>query len=403
MKSYKVNIVLDQLICKDEGDGPGNAEPYIWAAFFKIDDDTVAINQYRIEGKRTIEKPVQVHFSLGSHNNLSSQAINIEDDGVDAGDIVPIPAVVGSWTTTLKPSLVPDPANNNRFVDLPGVAGVLYFLLEEDNVTDFASSQGHLAFNNFFEEKINYFFHSFDLFGSFAEIKSKKLPGQNVEPKDLYDIMKRKSEELVKELREEGSKLVERTIQYNTLPVFWPAILINPDDNLGDDMQLVSNITLDEMNGTTIHFEKSFGGSAPELSGGGFSPASDGSFTITGHISATELPVSLPPFTTTDPSVKGAMIYKDVNFEGEQRFLIPGRYSLGERTVHGFIISASTFDNAIDSVKVDSGYYIQLFKAPDFSGEMLEITHDTPMAWLDDNWRDQVSSIIVGSLTERIG
>lgn len=403
MNSYKVNIVLDRLICHDEGDGAGNAEPYIWAAFFKIDNDTAEIIDSVIYGRIDKEKPVQVHFSLGSHNNLSSQFIDIAADGMDAGDNIPIPETVGTWSTTLKPTSIPNPDNNNEQIPLPGVAGVLYMLLEEDNVTDFASSEGHKAFNQFFEDKLNYFFRSIDFPKIFDAAKTKKNPGENPDSKDLFTVILEKVKEFKKEIRDEGEAVVKSAVISHTWPWELLPLAYDKDDTLGDDLQIISNIELDETAAATKNFTITWGATPGQIGGGGLAPASDGIFTITGYFAATEIPRSFPPLTDSDPTVKGATIYMNVNFEGESRFLKTGKYSFGERVVRRFNISASPFDNAIDSIKVDSGYYAQVFKAPDFTGEMMEITHDTPVAWFDDNWRDQISSIIVGSLTERLG
>ena len=33
----KLRLELDRILCHDEGDGWGNAEPYLWTVFFEVD------------------------------------------------------------------------------------------------------------------------------------------------------------------------------------------------------------------------------------------------------------------------------------------------------------------------------------------------------------------------------
>lgn len=36
-------VVISEIVCHDEADGPGDAEPYLWAVLFKIDGDNYVI------------------------------------------------------------------------------------------------------------------------------------------------------------------------------------------------------------------------------------------------------------------------------------------------------------------------------------------------------------------------
>ncbi len=129
-------INLNPLDCHDEGDGIGDAEPYLWTIFFKCDGSTLAVSDAgKIEGSAlTFPTP-------GSHGNLNR-------DDVGAGDTVFIPSVLGSFNDSVIPIPVA-PAIQPLLgqEDLPGFFGVVVVLMEEDNVTDAGAEAGHQALN----------------------------------------------------------------------------------------------------------------------------------------------------------------------------------------------------------------------------------------------------------------
>jgi Protein of unknown function (DUF3892) len=143
-----VTITLDQIVCIDEGDGPGDAEPYLWTVFFKIDGDSVALGDSGyLVGHITTSR------TDGSHGNLYN-------DDVGGGDTVHVPAIIGWWQTTLRPipiapqwkQLIKD---KKGWDDIPGSAGVLCVLMEEDNLPDSAAVTGYNALATTFEAKLN--------------------------------------------------------------------------------------------------------------------------------------------------------------------------------------------------------------------------------------------------------
>jgi hypothetical protein len=136
---------LIDLFCTDEADGPGDAEPYLWPVFFKIDGDSYAVDSTGLIGFPTIVnilgdlRPDGTNKPGGGHNNVGNHDVGEDED-------VPIPQSVGEWITALKPIPVNDP--NFRLVlgeDLQGIAGVVVVLMEEDGWPNDVATTGYAA------------------------------------------------------------------------------------------------------------------------------------------------------------------------------------------------------------------------------------------------------------------
>jgi hypothetical protein len=141
-------LVLDRILCIDEADGAGNAEPYLWTLFFKIDGDTFCLNALNLKGTITVDR------RYGGHGNLPYDP----EDGVDAGNDLPIPPSLGRWDTTLTPIPVVPPIKYRRggvFKDIAGTIGVLCVLMEEDELSNSAAIAGYNALCSSFEAKMN--------------------------------------------------------------------------------------------------------------------------------------------------------------------------------------------------------------------------------------------------------
>lgn len=141
----KLNVTfkLDKLHCYDEADGLGNAEPYIWTIFFKIDGTTCWLNEsLMLQGTAT------VFATPGSHGNLKNTDVN-------AGDTVPIPATIGYQNMILTPIPVPDSVKKLGTNDIPAFAGCIVVLMEQDNVTDKGAESGHQALNLAIKDALN--------------------------------------------------------------------------------------------------------------------------------------------------------------------------------------------------------------------------------------------------------
>lgn len=135
-------VELTRIHCHDEGDGPGSAEPYLWAVFFAVGGSTITVSpSLALVGEAITQ------FTPGSHGNL----VNTD---VDDGEDIPIPPSIGEWQTVLKPIPVPD-SLSDVVDDVGGVAGVVVVLMEEDNVSDDGAEAGHEAFNDAVRAAIN--------------------------------------------------------------------------------------------------------------------------------------------------------------------------------------------------------------------------------------------------------
>jgi hypothetical protein len=149
-----VSINLDRIVCIDEGDGPGDAEPYLWTLFYKIDGATVRFGENdKLQGTVTL---VRTNGHQGNLNNTD----------VDAGDVVAIPPSVGAWNTVLTPIPIADSklqlikdltraARGTEWTTIPGVVGVVCILMEEDNLPDSSAVAGYNAFCSTFETRMN--------------------------------------------------------------------------------------------------------------------------------------------------------------------------------------------------------------------------------------------------------
>jgi hypothetical protein len=91
--------------------------------------------------------------------------------------------------------------------------------------------------------------------------------------------------------------------------------------------------------------------------------------------------------------IVGAIVYRDVFFGGEAKYLGPGKHIFKRSDRINF--ATQSFDKDIDSIKVGTGYVAYAYKTANFTGERLELYSDNNVTYLDDNWRDQISSIII--------
>lgn len=136
-----VEVKIENILCLDEGDGFGLAEPYLWTVFFKIDGETCKVNAaLRLEGRAT------VITTSGNHGDLLRAEVDVWDN-------VPIPSTLGLWQTRLKPIYLDVPICDIDHA--PGLIGCLVILLEEDFTPNDAIAQGHEALNQAVQQELD--------------------------------------------------------------------------------------------------------------------------------------------------------------------------------------------------------------------------------------------------------
>lgn len=205
-----VQVKLSSIFCYDEADGIGNAEPYLWTIFFKIDGETIKQNGIKLTGDAVF------FFGPGSHENLNTHSV------VD-GESVKIPPALGEWKTTLQPIILED--FNKKKHPIPGIIGVAVVLMEEDNVSNSGAEAGHQALNNFIRKSINDFIHGISLL-DFAGVEKPE------------EKLKELTTALIKDIKENSEGKIKDAIR-NKQPWYNDAwAFVNKDDNIGSEIWL---------------------------------------------------------------------------------------------------------------------------------------------------------------------
>jgi hypothetical protein len=199
-------VKLSSIYCRDEADGIGDAEPYLWTIFFKIDGETVKHTPNTL----TLTGDAVFHFGPGSHGNLGTKS-------VDAGDTVQIPAAIGEFHTQLQPIIL---TKGSTTIPVPGIVGAVAVLMEEDNVSDSGAEQGHQALNNFVRNEINNFIHGINL------LDFINVPNPESKLNELVEMMKKK-------IQDGASGVVSSAIRQ--AQGFWANLwsALNKDDKIG--------------------------------------------------------------------------------------------------------------------------------------------------------------------------
>lgn len=241
MMDLNIEFKLDRIHCHDEGDGPGNAEPYMWTVFFKVDGDTLVVNS---DGPAApfLQGAPTVIGTPGNHGNLGTT-------DVDEGDDVTVPAIIGEYRTIMKPIPLTTPLLG--LSEVGGMIGCLVVLMEEDNTSNSAIALGHEALDRTVRDKLA------EVLGTLSISKS--------EP----------TEEDIAALTEQIGNAVKSAIGSGVSVLDWLVGFGNMDDQIGSALFRFSHKQLEASGGVSIPFSRRWD--------------SEGDWELFGHIKATPI------------------------------------------------------------------------------------------------------------------
>jgi len=136
---YLYEFRFDRIIAHDCGE-IGNAEPYLWQVYFKIDGETM----YYDTVSNSIQGQCKIVPTNGRHGNIPEMEDGDEND---------IPEDIGYYSDFL----VPIPFVGN--FSIQGFAGSLTILMEEDLVSDHGAECGYQALIDTLQEKLDSVMH----------------------------------------------------------------------------------------------------------------------------------------------------------------------------------------------------------------------------------------------------
>jgi hypothetical protein len=241
MLDLNVEFKLDRIHCYDEGDGPGNAEPYLWTVFFKVDGDTVVVNSDDI-GNIFLQGPPTVVTTPGNHGNLGTSDVDEDDD-------VAIPAIIGEYRTIMKPIPLTTPVFGKA--EVGGMIGCIVVLMEEDNTSDSDAQRGHERLDSAVRDQLGQILGTLSI--------SKPEPTE-----EDIDAMTNRIGDAVKAAIQDGVGVVE-----------WLLAFGNMDDQIGSGVFRFSHDKLESSAGASIPFGRRW--------------ENEGDWELFGHIKATPI------------------------------------------------------------------------------------------------------------------
>ena len=144
----RTRLSLDHVLAYAEGDGFGSAELYLWTVFFKIDGDTVVLGDDAVPARHVRARGERRAATATSATRMWTRATTCSSRGRSAscwGRCDRSHSPTGSSTSCRQ-----SPTR-------AGWVGVVFVLMEEDQVSDGGAEAGHARLNSLVEEAINGF------------------------------------------------------------------------------------------------------------------------------------------------------------------------------------------------------------------------------------------------------
>jgi hypothetical protein len=244
MTDLNIEFKLERIRCHDEGDGPGNAEPYLWTVFFKVDGDSLVVNS---DGPAApfLQGVPTVVSTPGNHGNLGTGS-------VDEGDNVSVPAIIGEYRTILKPIPLTTPIGS--IDEVGGMIGCIAVLMEEDDTPAAAIARGHEALDRNVRDELT------AVLGT--------LSVSNQEP----------SEEDITAMTDRIGDAVKQSIKDGVSVLDWIVAFGNMDDQIGSAVFRFSHSQLEQAGAVPIPFSRRW--------------RNEGDWELFGHITA--VPIRRP-------------------------------------------------------------------------------------------------------------
>lgn len=241
MLDLNIEFKLNQVRCYDEGDGPGNAEPYLWTVFFKVDGESAVVNTDDLSNVYLQGIPTVVP-TPGNHGNLGTGS-------VDAGDTVSVPAIIGEYRTVLRPIPLTTPVLGRS--EVGGMIGCIAVLMEEDGTPGADIARGHERLDSSVRDRLG------ELLGG--------LSLSNPEP----------TQEDIDRLTGQIGDAVKSAIQDGVSVIEWLGAFGNMDDEIGSAVFRFSHGQLEGSGGSPIPFSRRW--------------RNEGDWELFGHIRATAI------------------------------------------------------------------------------------------------------------------
>lgn len=161
MPAVPIAIAFQRLFCF-HGSDESDSEPYMWCIGFTLDGRTIT----HAPVARRLSGAADLFFSPGSHGSIGGP--------MSIGSTRTIPPAVGRFDTTLQPIVL---TVAGQMLEVPGTAGLIGILLEEDATSNDGADAAHAAINDLVRIEIEEAVADIDLAGLAAEINDAVAAG----------------------------------------------------------------------------------------------------------------------------------------------------------------------------------------------------------------------------------